>query len=340
MLNFKNDYCNLCHPKVFEYLQKHIDTTFVGYGTDEISKKAKDLIKKTFNVENADVHFLIGGTSANKIMIAHALKPYEAVISAVTGHINVHETGAIEQTGHKVLTIPEYSGKIKPADIEQIYKAHTDEHMVKPKMVYISNSTEYGTVYTYNELKAIKEMCDKLGLYLYMDGARLGVALTSKYNDLKKECLKDLVDAFYIGGTKNGAMVGEALVIINDELKQEFRYSIKHYGGMLAKGFLLGLEFISLFEDNLYFDIAKHQNKLSELLVDELKKINVQFLMETQSNQNFITLNNDVVEKLKDRVYFEIWEQGETLTTIRLVTHYKLEEQDIYDLIKYIKEAI
>ena len=340
MLNFKNDYCNLCHKEVFEYLQKYQNETFVGYGTDEITQKAKELIKETFKLENADIHFLIGGTSTNKIMIAHALKPYEAVISATTGHINVHETGAIEQTGHKVLTIPEYMGKIKAEDIEQIYKSHTDEHMVKPKMVYISNSTEYGTVYTYNELKDLKDICKKLGLYLYMDGARLGVALTSKYTDLKKEDLKELVDAFYIGGTKNGAMIGEALVILNDELKKEFRYSIKHYGGMLAKGFLIGLEYIALFENNLYFDIAKHQNKLSELLVEKLKEENIEFLMETESNQNFITLNNETVEKLKENVYFEIWEPGTEKTSIRLVTHYMLKENDILNVVKLIKEAI
>ncbi len=339
MLNFKNDYCNLCHKEVFEYLQKYQNETFVGYGTDEITKKAKEQIKETFKLENADVHFLIGGTSTNKIMIAHALKPYEAVISATSGHINVHETGAIEETGHKVLTVPEYMGKIKAEDIEKIYIAHTDEHMVKPKMVYISNSTEYGTVYTYSELKALKEVCKKLGLYLYMDGARLGVALTSKYTDLKKEDLKDLVDAFYIGGTKNGAMIGEALVILNDELKKEFRYSIKHYGGMLAKGFLIGLEYIALFENNLYFNIAKHQNELSELLVEKLKEENVEFLMETQSNQNFITLNNDSVEKLKENVYFEIWEPGSNKTSIRLVTHYMLTKDDILNVVKLIKEA-
>ena len=339
MLNFKNDYCNLCHKEVFEYLQKYQNETFVGYGTDEITKKAKEQIKETFKLENADVHFLIGGTSTNKIMIAHALKPYEAVISATSGHINVHETGAIEETGHKVLTVPEYMGKIKAEDIEKIYIAHTDEHMVKPKMVYISNSTEYGTVYTYSELKALKEVCKKLGLYLYMDGARLGVALTSKYTDLKKEDLKDLVDAFYIGGTKNGAMIGEALVILNDELKKEFRYSIKHYGGMLAKGFLIGLEYIALFENNLYFNIAKHQNELSELLVEKLKEENVEFLMETQSNQNFITLNNDSVEKLKGNVYFEIWEPGSNKTSIRLVTHYMLTKDDILNVVKLIKEA-
>lgn len=339
MLNFKNDYCNLCHKEVFEYLQKYQNETFVGYGTDEISKRAKELIKESFKLENADIHFLIGGTSTNKIMIAHALKPYEAVISAVTGHINVHETGAIEETGHKVITVPEHMGKIKAEDIEKAYLTHTDEHMVKPKMVYISNSTEYGTVYTYNELKEIKDICKKLNLYLYMDGARLGVALTSKYTDLKKEDLKNLVDAFYIGGTKNGAMIGEALVILNDELKNEFRYSIKHYGGMLAKGFLIGLEYMALFENNLYFDIAKHQNNLSELLVKKLKQENIEFLMETQSNQNFITLDNEIVEKLKNKVYFEIWEPGKAKTSIRLVTHYMLQEEDIDNVVNAIKEA-
>ncbi len=338
MLNFKNDYCNLAHKDVFDYIGKHLDKTYVGYGTDEVSDEAKNLIKEKFNLENSDIHFLIGGTSTNKIMIAHALKPYEAVISAVTGHINTHETGAIEETGHKVISVPEYFGKIKAQDIERVYISHTDEHMVKPKMVYISNSTEYGTVYTYQELKEISDICKKLNLYLYMDGARLGTALTSKVNDIKPNDIKDLVDAFYIGGTKNGALIGEALVINNDNLKEEFRYSIKHYGGMLAKGFLIGLEYIALFENNLYFDIAKFQNDLSSYLVEKLKEIDVEFLMDTVTNQNFIILNNETVKKLQNYVYFEVWEQGQNKTTIRLVTHYMLTKEDIDQLIEYIKK--
>ncbi len=338
MLNFKNDYCNLAHKDVFAYIGKHLDKTYVGYGTDEVSDEAKNLIKEKFNLENSDIHFLIGGTSTNKIMIAHALKPYEAVISAVTGHINTHETGAIEETGHKVIPVPEYFGKIKAQDIERVYISHTDEHMVKPKMVYISNSTEYGTVYTYQELKEISDICKKLNLYLYMDGARLGTALTSKVNDIKPNDIKDLVDAFYIGGTKNGALIGEALVINNDNLKEEFRYSIKHYGGMLAKGFLIGLEYIALFENNLYFDIAKFQNDLSSYLVEKLKEIDVEFLMDTVTNQNFIILNNETVKKLQNYVYFEVWEQGQNKTTIRLVTHYMLTKEDIDQLIEYIKK--
>ena len=221
MINLRNDYCGICHKKVLEKLNKYANDDFLGYGLDDHSLKAKELIKKELGRDDVDIHFLVGGTVTNKVLISHILRPYEAVICPDTGHINVHETGTIEQSGHKIIATLNKDGKITKDDILEVLRLHTDEHMVKPKMVYISNSTEYGTVYTYNELKSLKEVCKKLGLYLYMDGARLGVALTSKYTDLKKEDLKDLVDAFYIGGTKNGAMIGEALVILNDELMRK-----------------------------------------------------------------------------------------------------------------------
>lgn len=335
MLNFKNDYCAIGHIKVLDKLLQNKNNTYVGYGLDEKSESAKTLIKKIFLCEESDVHFLIGGTSTNKILIAHTLKPYEAVISAKSGHINVHETGAIEQTGHKVLVIDEYNGKIKASDILEIYEKHIDEHMVKPKMVYISNSTEYGTVYKRNELIDIYNICKKLNMYLYLDGARLGAALTSKENDIKVSDLVKYTDAFYIGGTKNGLLFGEALVINNEKLKEEFRYSVKHFGGMIAKGFITGLQFEALFEDNLYFEIAKKENELANYLACELNKIGIKLFIPQETNQVFVIVDNALYKKLENEVLFEIWDKIEDGIVIRLVTHFLHEKNDIDQLIKY-----
>lgn len=336
MLNFKNDYCGIAHPKVLEKLIANKNNTYIGYGLDEASSRASNLIKDLFGCKTSDVHFLVGGTITNKILIAHTLKSYEAVISATSGHINVHETGAIEETGHKVITIPQYLGKIKPNDIYNTVMMHTDEHMVKPKMVYISNSTEYGTVYRLNELIDIYNMCKSLGLYLYLDGARLGAALTSSKNDIALTDLAKYTDAFYIGGTKNGLLFGEALIINNEKLKEEFRYSIKHFGGMIAKGFICGLEFEALFENNLFFDIAKKQNDLAEYLVKYLEKLNIELYFPQESNQIFIVLDKSLCEKLKEEVLFEVWEHLDEKIVIRLVIHYLHEKEDIDNLILYI----
>ena len=197
MINLKNDYSAIAHPKVLSKLVELNELTFVGYGLDEYSKQASDLIKETIQCENADIHFLAGGTITNKVLISHALKPYEAVVSCDSGHINVHETGTIEQSGHKILTVPNVLGKMQVCDLEKVIKSHTDEHMVKPKMVYISNSTEFGTIYKYKELEELSNFCKEHNLYLFMDGARLGAALASKECDYKIKDLSDLVDAFY-----------------------------------------------------------------------------------------------------------------------------------------------
>lgn len=340
MLNFKNDYCGIAHEKVLEKLLDNKKNTYVGYGMDEVSNNAKKLIKKVFDCNKSDIHFLSGGTITNKVLIAHTLKPYEAVISAVSGHINVHETGAIEETGHKVIPVNHYLGKIKPFDIYQAFISHTDEHMVKPKMVYISNSTEYGTVYTLNELIDIYKMCQDLGLYLYLDGARLGAALTSNQNDIKPTDLVKYTDAFYIGGTKNGLLFGEALVINNNNLKEEFRYSVKHFGGMVAKGFICGLEFEALFEDGLFFELAKKENELSNYLANELNKLNIKLYLPQETNQIFIVLDKSLYNKLKDEVLFEVWEEQENNIVIRLVVHYLHQKADIDNLISYISSLL
>ena len=265
MYNFASDYLEGAHPQVMEALNKTNFIQTVGYGEDQYCQKAKDKIKAILENENVDIHFLVGGTQTNMIMISSALKDYQAVIAVDSGHINVHETGAVEFTGHKILTKPHQDGKMIPEMIDEIMREHPDEHMVQPKMVYISQTTEYGTYYTLEELKAIYECCQKNNLYLFIDGARLGSALVLKDAPTLQE-MALYSDVFYIGGTKMGALFGECLVIINDELKTDFRYHIKQKGAMLAKGRLLGVQFNALFENDLYLEIGKHENECADIL--------------------------------------------------------------------------
>ena len=238
------------------------------------------------------------------------------------------------------MTVPNVNGKLVASKILDVLLTHTDEHMVKPKMVYVSNSTECGSVYTYQELKEISDVCKAHNLYFYLDGARLGAALTSKKSDLKIEQLPELVDVFYIGGTKNGLPLGEAVVIINDELKKNFRFSVKHYGGMYSKGFVLGLCFSSLFENDLFLEIAKHENELAEKLYNGLIELGVKMASDFETNQIFPIFKTEVVNKLKEKVMFEIWEQGKINTTIRFVTSYMTSEKEIEDVLEIIKALI
>lgn len=262
MISFRNDYSEVAHPRIIEKLLESATAQNDGYGLDVHSRKAADSIRRWLG-RDADIHFIPGGTQTNLLAISACLRPFECVISCDTGHVNVHETGAIEGTGHKVVTIPHVNGKLTPEGIRSAVEYHADEHMVKPRMVYLSNSTELGTVYTKAELTEIRKVCDELGLLLFLDGARLGSALCSVYNDLELSDLADLCDLFYIGGTKNGAMLGEALVIVNPLLKPDFRYMIKNRGAMLAKGFVTGIQFEVLFEGEkpLYFALADHANR-------------------------------------------------------------------------------
>lgn len=340
MINLKNDYCGIAHKKVLEKLLSYQDCAFNSYGLDHVSENAKQAIKKVLKNDTVDIHFLVGGTITNKVVIHQCLKTYEAVICCDTGHINVHETGAIEATGHKVITVPNVDGKITPDGIRKAFYEHTDEHMVKPKMVYISNSTETGTVYTKKEITSIKEVCDELDLYLYLDGARLGCALTSKYNDLLIEDLPNLVDVFYIGGTKNGLMLGEAVVIINEKIKKDFRFMIKHLGGMYSKGFVAGINFEALFEDNLFFEIAKKENEQAERLYNELKALGIKFNIIPQTNQIFPVFKTSQVERLSKEISFEVWSSNLDETTIRFVTSYMTKDEDIDETIKIVKEII
>ncbi len=328
--NFKDDYSEGCHPSILEMLSTTNFEQQNGYGDDEYSQKAKQLIKKQIN-NNADVHFVSGGTQANIIVISSALKPYESVIAASTGHIHTHEAGSIEATGHKINSVETHDGKIRTSDIQNILDEHVIiPHMVKPKMVYISNSTELGTIYKKQELEELSKFCKKNNLYLFLDGARLGSALTAKENNLTLSDLSELTDIFYIGGTKNGALLGEAIVINNDKLKEDFAFSLKQKGALMSKGRLLGIQFGTLFENNLFFELANHANLMASKIAEELKNNNYKFLIEPESNQLFPILPNRLIEKLSIKYEFHIWEKiDENYSAIRIVTSWATTESSM-----------
>lgn len=305
MIYFNNDYSEGCHQKVMDALiRTNMEQTF-GYGEDEYCAAAAAKIKALCKAENAAVHFLVGGTQTNLTVIAAALRPHQGALCPAGGHINVHETGAIEATGHKVLALPSDDGKITAQQVEKAVKAHraddSFEHMVQPKLVYISNPTEYGTLYSLAELEALSSVCRELGLYLFMDGARLGYGMVSGENDLTMPDLARLCDVFYIGGTKVGAMFGEAVVISNPTLQEDFRYIMKQKGGMLAKGRLLGVQFDALMTDNLYFDIAAHAVKLADQMRDTFDALGVSYLVPGSTNQIFPILPDAVLNELEKK---------------------------------------
>lgn len=339
MIYFKNDYSEGCHPKILEKLAATNLNQDYGYGLDQYSNEAKKLLKVKMNNHNVDVHFISGGTQANLTTIASALKPYESVIAPESGHICVHETGAIEATGHRINEIKTKNGKLTPALIEPVIKAHTDEHMVKPRLVFISNSTEIGTHYNKAEIKALRGFCDENDLLLYLDGARLGSALEATKGDLTLEDLSHLVDAFYIGGTKNGALIGEAIVIANESLKKDFRFHIKQRGGLLAKGRLLGIQFLELFKDNLYFDLASHANKMAGIITLAIKENGYSFITKTETNQVFPILPNDIIEGLKKDFEFYVWSKiDEKHSSLRLVTSWATKQEDVERFVKKLEE--
>lgn len=334
MYSFKNDYSEGAHPNIIEALTKTNFIQSVGYGCDEYCELAKTKIKNRLHCENVDIHFLVGGTQANQTVIASALRPHQAVIAAATGHINVHETGAIEATGHKVLTVETKDGKLTPSQIKEICENHPDEHMVQPKMVYVSNTTELGTLYKKEELRALYECCKELSLLFFLDGARLGSALASLENDILLEDLPNLADVFYIGGTKNGALFGEAVVICNDSLKEDFRYHIKQRGGLLAKGRLLGIQFSELFEDDLYLKLGKHANDMAMEIKNNLILKGYQLKTDSYSNQLFVIFTDDKIKELEKNFLFEKQERvDETHTCVRFVTSWATTEEAVKALI-------
>lgn len=330
MYSFKNDYSEGSHPRILQALAETNLEQEEGYGEDKFTLRAAELLKERLGRQDVDIHFLPGGTQTNFTAISAFLRPHEAVISASTGHIHVHETGAVEAVGHKILTVDSAIGKLGPQDVQGVLDFHTDEHMVKPKLVYISNSTEIGTIYSKAELLDLSNICRENNLFLFMDGARLGSALTSRENDLSLAEVARLVDAFYIGGTKNGALLGEALVICREELKEDFRFHIKQRGAMLAKGRLLGIQFLELFRDELFFDLALHANKMAEILREGLKAAGFSFLTHSPSNQLFPILPNNLIAELEKKYGFYVWSKvDDQHSCIRLVTSWATPEEAV-----------
>lgn len=306
MLSFLNDYSEGAHPRILNALADTNLEQTCGYGLDHYCQSTAQLIRKRCAAPEADVHFVIGGTQANLLVIHALLRSFEAVIAADTGHVNVHETGAIEATGHKVCTAVSPDGKLTPALVRQVIEAHSTEHMVRPRLVYISDTTEIGTFYTQAELTALRRCCDENHLLVYLDGARLGSALTAEGNDLTLEDLAVLTDAFTIGGTKNGALFGEAIILKNAALQPDFRFYIKQRGAMLAKGRLLGIQFGQLLKDDLYFEMGRHANKMASLIRDALLAEGYPCPYDSRTNQIFPVLPNAVIEKLSRVCAFEI----------------------------------
>jgi threonine aldolase len=340
MYSFKNDYSEGAHTRILNALIEGNMEQVEGYGEDTYTKQAIELLKQRIGREDIDIHLFSGGTQTNLTAIAAFLRPHEAAIAANTGHILAHETGAIEATGHKVISIEVEDGKLCSTHINSILELHADEHMVKPKLVYISNPTEIGSIYSKRELENLSIFCKEKNLFLYVDGARLGSALCSEENDMELSDLGKYADAFYIGGTKNGALIGEALVICRDSLKEDFRFIIKQKGALLAKGKLLGIQFLELFRDNLYFDLAKHSNKMASILKDEISKAGYSFLTHSPSNQIFPILPNKLIKELQEKYSFHIWQKvDDNNSAIRLVTSWATQETKvrdfINDLVKY-----
>ncbi len=330
MIFLKNDYSLGAHPTV---LQALIDTNMTladGYGIDPFCDAAADRIKELIDCPTAYVQFLTAGTQTNQTALAAFLRPHHSIISPSTGHICVHETGAIEATGHKINHVPTEDGKLRPEDIEAVMIEHEDEHYVKPRIIYISNSTETGLFYTKAELAALKETCEKHDLLMYIDGARFAMAMTAEGSDATFTDLPKFSDAFYIGGTKCGAMFGEALVIVNPDLQEDIRWLVKQRGGMIAKGRLLGVQFEALLKDDLYAELGAHANRLAKKLADGIAAKGYEFVIPPQTNMLFPLFPKELVKELAKNVMFEGWPyQTETHEAIRLVTSWGSTEEEI-----------
>lgn len=338
MIRFNCDYTEGAHPRILEALLRTNMEQTNGYGEDEYCEEARRTIQRLCKREDAMVQFLVGGTQANLTVIDAALRSHQGVLSADTGHINVHETGAVEACGHKVLALPSKDGKITAQQVKEAHTQHWNddsfEHMVQPKMVYISHPTELGTLYTKEELEALRSVCDECGLLLFLDGARLGYGLCSEGNDLDLPAIAENCDVFYIGGTKVGALFGEAVVICSRELQKDFRYFIKQKGGMLAKGRLLGLQFLELLKDGLYFEIAGHAIAMATLLKEGLETLGYEFFVESTTNQQFVIVEDEKLEQLKENyAYTYQCRYDETRSVIRLCTSWATKKENVEALL-------
>lgn len=337
MYSFLNDYSEGAHPLVLDALIHTNSEQTVGYGCDAYCQKAKEVILKRIQNENADIHFLVGGTQTNMTFISHVLKDYQAVIASDEGHINVHETGSIEATGHKVITKPHQEGKVTVDMIQALLNEHNDEHMVQPAMVYISQTTELGSYYTLKELQELYSFTREKGLYLFLDGARLGSALVLEDAPSMAEIAAN-VDAFYIGGTKMGAMFGEALVIMNDNLKKDFRFQMKQKGAMLAKGRLLGVQFYTLLKDSLYEEIGRHENEMAMIIKEAFEEKGYSLYVPSSTNQIFVDLNQEVIQTIeKEFMITHIKKINSEKERIRIVTSWATPEEEAMKFAELIR---
>ncbi|WP_373775261.1 threonine aldolase family protein [Porphyromonas loveana] len=337
-ISFKNDYSEGAHPAILSALSETNLVPQEGYGYDAYCEEARAMIRRECDLPEADIYFVSGGTQTNLLVISHLLRPHEAVIAAASGHINVHETGAIESTGHKVCTVPTPLGKLTTDDILAVLTHHTDEHMVKPAMVYISQSTEFGTLYSRRELSELSAFCRAHGLLLYLDGARIGSAVTASGED--NPSLREiaaLVDAFYIGGTKNGALLGEAIVFTSRRPDNAFLFQIKQRGAMLAKGRILGIQFATLFRNGLFYELATHANRMAAELSAGIAACSYSFLYPSQTNQIFPILPNSLIEKLSTEYDFYVWQSiSPDSSAIRLVTSWATPPENVAAIIHSI----
>ena len=342
MIYFECDYHEGAHPEILKRLCDTNMEQTMGYGVDPHCENARKIIRKVCGREDVDVHFLVGGTQTNTTVIASCLKPYQGVISACSGHINVHETGAIESTGHKVLSLESSDGKITAHAIKAYIDAHfadeSLEHTVQPGMVYISFPTENGTIYSKSELSEIYSVCREYDIPLFIDGARLGYGIAASNGDITLCDIASLCDIFYIGGTKIGALFGEAVVITNEKLKRDFRYMIKQRGGMLAKGRLLGIQFETLFDNGLYFDISRHAVDQALKIRDEMRNMGYSFLFESDTNQQYPIFDDSKLAEISKKYTFCFWQKvSENKTAVRICTSWATTSENTEMLIRDIK---
>ena len=337
MLSFENDYSQGAHEKILQCLVETNREAASGYGTDCYTESAKEKIRQACNCPKAEVHFLVGGTQTNQNVIDAMLEGYEGVVAAVSGHVSQHEAGAIEYSGHKVLMLPQKDGRIVASELDQylagFYADENHEHMVFPGMVYISHPTEYGTLYSKKELEVISTICGQYDIPLYLDGARLGYALASYETDVTLTDIAKLCDAIYIGGTKVGALFGEAVVFTGKRAPKHFLTRIKQHGALLAKGKVLGIQFDTLFTDNLYWKISRHAIDCAEELKQIFKEKGYTFYLESPTNQQFIILGNEKMAALKEKVRFSYWEPyDEGHTIVRFATSWATTKEDLEEL--------
>lgn len=337
MLSFESDYIQGAHGKILERLAETNLEPESGYGNDRFCAQAKEKIREACGCPEADVFFLVGGTQTNLVMVDAFLRQHEGVAAAKTGHVSIHEAGAIERTGHKVLELPEQRGKLDPRELteylEKFWQDENYEHMVFPGMVYLTHPTEYGTLYTKKELEEISGICHKYKIPLYLDGARLGYGLASRETDVTLPLIARCCDAFYIGGTKVGALCGEAVVFPQGNMPPHFLTLVKQRGALLAKGRLLGIQFDTLFTDELYLTISRHAIEMAELLKEVLREKGIAFFLESPTNQQFVILENGRMEELKKQAAFSFWEKlDETHTIVRFVTSWATRREDIEKL--------